>query len=101
VVCIRFLFHVDSATRVRILREMNRVSRRWLIVDYRHRYSNRYVLWRLRRSLGLTKTDLPRVSRAQLQQEFRDAGPVVQDIIPVVRFFSDKWIVVGASAEAA
>lgn len=99
VLCIRFLFHVDPATRVRMLREMSRVSRRWLIVDYRHRYSSRYVLWRLRKALGLTKTELPRVGREQMEQEFRDAGLAVAEIIPVVRFFSDKWIVVGEPAD--
>jgi SAM-dependent methyltransferase len=98
VLCIRFLFHVDSATRVRMLREMSRVSRRWLIVDYRHRYSSRYALWRLRKALGLTKTGLPRVSRTQMEQEFRDAGLAVTEVIPVVRFFSDKWIVVAEPA---
>jgi SAM-dependent methyltransferase len=98
VLCIRFLFHVDPATRVRMLREMSRVSRRWLIVDYRHRYSGRYVLWRLRKALGLTKTELPRVSRKQMEQEFRDAGLAVAEVVPVVRFFSDKWIVVGEPA---
>ena len=36
VVCIRFMMHVDPATRVRMLREFHRVSRRWVIIDYRH-----------------------------------------------------------------
>src|SRR3954464_13525430 len=35
VVSIRFMMHVDPATRVRMLREFGRVSRRWVIVDYR------------------------------------------------------------------
>jgi ubiquinone/menaquinone biosynthesis C-methylase UbiE len=98
VICIRFFLHVDSAARVRILREMQRVSRRWLIIDYRHRYSSRYLLWRLRKVLGLTKTELSRVSRVQLEQEFREAGWTIREVIPVVRFFSDKWIVVGQPA---
>ena len=33
---IRFLFHVDPDTRRRMLREFGRVSRRWVIADYRH-----------------------------------------------------------------
>jgi len=94
VVCIRFMFHVDPATRVRILREMRRVSRRWLIIDYRHRYSVRYVLWRLRKALRLAHNDLPRVTRAQMEKEFADAGCEVVRVIPVARVFSDKWIVV-------
>jgi len=101
VVSIRFLFHVDAATRVRILREMGRVSRRWLILDYRHRYSVRFLRWRLRGIFGLSRDPLPRVSRGQLEQEFRDAGLAVTRIFPVARFFSDKWIVLGEPAEAS
>jgi SAM-dependent methyltransferase len=99
VLSIRFMFHVDGATRVRILREMGRVSRRWLIVDYRHRYSLRYARWKLRRILGLTRKPFDRVSRAQLEQEFRDAGLTINAVLPVTRIFSDKWIVIGESSE--
>ncbi len=45
VMSIRFLFHVDPQTRRRMLREFGRVSRRWIIADYRHKYSFR--LWHL------------------------------------------------------
>lgn len=95
VMSIRFLFHIDPATRVRILREMGRVSRRWVILDYRHRYSLRYALWKVRRAFGLTREPLARVSRAQLQREFSEAGISIRKVIPVARIFSDKWIVVG------
>lgn len=37
VVSIRFMFQVDPATRRVMLREMGRVSRRWVVVDCRHR----------------------------------------------------------------
>ena len=47
---IRFLFHVDPETRRRMLREYGRVSRRWVIADYRHKYSFRYGVWRLSRA---------------------------------------------------
>ena len=101
VVSIRFLFHCDAATRVRILQEMKRVSRRWLVVDYRHRYSYRWVKWRILRSLGLTRKPLDRVTRAQLEAEFAAAGLVVRRVIAVDRVFSDKWVVLGEPARAA
>jgi len=101
VISIRFLFHADGATRVRILREMGRVSRRWLIVDYRHRYSLRYVAWRARRLLGLTDAPLDRVTRAEMHAELRQAGLAVRKVIPVTRVFSDKWIVVGEAGHAS
>ena len=69
------------------------VSRRWLILDYRHKYSYRYTMYRLRKLVGLAKNPLVRVSRAQLEQEARDAGLKIRAVLPVARVFSDKWVV--------
>ncbi len=101
VMCIRFLFHADGPTRVRVLREMTRVSRRWLIVDYRHRYSVHYWMWRIKRALGLTAAPLERVTRAQMEAELEAAGVSIRRIFPVTRVFSDKWVVIGETKTAA
>jgi len=94
VVCIRFMMHVDPATRVRMLREFRRVSRRWVVVDYRHKYTFRYVLTHTFGKLGLGRTPLSRVSRADLEQEFRDAGFAVREVVRVsTPLLSDKWVV--------
>ena len=94
---IRFLFHVDPQTRRRMLREFGRVSRRWVIADYRHKYSIRYGVWRLSRALGLTKRPFERVSVKSMKAEFEDAGLRVLEIIPVRRGLSDKWVVLAES----
>jgi hypothetical protein len=78
-----------------MLREMGRVSRRWLILDYRHKYSWHYGVWRVRRLLGLTRAPFPRVGRAQMERELHAAGLRVRRVFPVARVFSDKWIVLG------
>jgi SAM-dependent methyltransferase len=101
VMSIRFLFHADGPTRVRILQEMRRVTRRWLIVDYRHRYNVHYWVWRIKRQLGLTDAPLERVTRAQMEAEFAAAGVSVRKVFPVTRVFSDKWIVIGETKTAA
>ncbi len=93
VLSIRFFLHVDAPTRARMLREMSRVSRRWLILDYRHKYNYRYAVWRLRRLLALTDLPLDRIGRAQLHSELADAGLVARAVFPVTLLFSDKWIV--------
>jgi len=95
VMSIRFLFHVDPRTRISMLRDMARVSRRWLILDYRHKYAYRYAMWRVRRALRLTSTPLERISRSGLATELAEAGIRMVSILPVARVFSDKWIVVG------
>jgi ubiquinone/menaquinone biosynthesis C-methylase UbiE/tRNA A-37 threonylcarbamoyl transferase component Bud32 len=94
---IRFLFHVDPETRRRMLREFGRVSRRWIIADYRHKYSFRYGMWKLSRALGLTKRPFERVSVKSMKSEFEDAGLRVAKIIPVRRGLSDKWVVLAES----
>jgi len=94
VVCIRFMMHVDPATRVRMLREFRRVSRRWVVVDYRHKYTFRYVLTHTFGKLGFGRTPLSRVSRADLEQEFRDAGFTIREVVRVsTPLLSDKWVV--------
>ncbi len=99
VVSIRFMMHVDPATRVRMLREFRRVSRRWVIVDYRHRYTFRYVLTHTFGALGLGRSPLSRVSRRELTQEFTDAGWAIRQVIRVsAPLLSDKWIVLAERA---
>lgn len=99
VVSIRFMMHVDPATRVRMLREFRRVSRRWVIVDYRHKYTFRYLLTHTVGRLGLGRTPLSRVSRQDLEQEFRDAGFAIRSVIRVsAPLLSDKWVVLAERA---
>ena len=94
VLSIRFMHHIDSATRIRILTDMDRVSKGWMIIDYRHQYSFRFRMRALKLKLGLTSRVLPRVSRDELKREFSAAGINIVKILPVGKF-SDKWIVVG------
>ena len=94
---IRFLFHVDPDTRRRMLREFGRVSRRWIIADYRHKYSFRYGVWKLARALGLTRRPFERVSVKSMKSEFEDAGLRVVKIFAVRRWLSDKWVVLAES----
>jgi SAM-dependent methyltransferase len=99
VVCIRFMMHVDAATRVRILREFARVTRRWVVVDYRHMYTLRYVLTHTFGRLGLGRTPLDRVSRGGLEREFRDAGLAIREVVRVsTPLLSDKWVVLAERA---
>jgi hypothetical protein len=82
-----------------MLREFHRVSRRWVIVDYRHRYTFRYVLTHTLGRLGLGRTPLSRVSRKELEQEFTDAGFAIRSVIRVsTPLLSDKWIVLAERA---
>ena len=97
VFAIRFLFHLDGEGRRRVLAEMSRVSRRWVILDIRHRYNLRWLGWRLRRALGLLPAMQHRFSRRGLDAELAEAGLAVRGIYPSRRYpggwLSDKWTV--------
>lgn len=96
VFCIRFMFHVPCHVQIRILREMARVSRRWLIVDFRHRYTLRYLSWKLRHWLGLIPKLKYRFSKRDLEREVSEAGLRIARIFPTLPhapIFSDKWVV--------
>ena len=82
-----------------MLREFHRVSRRWVVVDYRHKYTFRYVLTHTFGKLGLGRAPLSRVPRADLEREFRDAGFAIRSVIRVsTALLSDKWVVLAERA---
>jgi ubiquinone/menaquinone biosynthesis C-methylase UbiE len=99
---IRFIFHVPREQRVRILQEMARVSRRWLIVDFRHCYNMRWCFRRVCHGLGLTEHVGEVWSRASLRCEAADAGLRLAGIFSPRRglsCFSDKWVVLLEKAD--
>lgn len=93
VMTIRFLFHLTGEARMRALGEFARVTRRWVIADYRHRYSLRYLRQSGAHRLGLRGPAEPRVSRAQIDDELSAAGLRARRIFRIAPVFSDKWIV--------
>jgi ubiquinone/menaquinone biosynthesis C-methylase UbiE len=95
VLSIRFLFHLPTDVRRRIVREMARVSREWVILDYRHRYTLKYALKRLKWRLGLAREEYRRVSREDIDADFREAGIELVKIFPTVPGLSDKWVILG------
>jgi SAM-dependent methyltransferase len=99
---LRFMFHVPREVRIRILQEMARVSRRWLIVEFRHCYNARWCLRRLCRGLGLA-TQIGEVwSWTSLRREVAEAGLQLVGIFSPRRglsFFSDKWVVLLQKAD--
>ncbi|HEY7113177.1 MAG TPA: class I SAM-dependent methyltransferase [Thermoanaerobaculia bacterium] len=102
VLAIRFFFHLDGPARRQVLREMRRVSRRWLVLDLRHRYNLRWVSWHVRRRLGLLREVPFRYSREAMEHELRDAGLALVAAAPSRRYFgwlSDKWIVLAEKRE--
>lgn len=90
---IRFLFHLPTDVRRRALKEMARISRGWVIVDYRHKYTMKYRLKRLKGKLGLSTKQYNRLSAEDISKDFKEAGLQLVKIFPTFPLFSDKWVI--------
>ncbi len=91
---IRFFMHLTPRVRVSVLRELARVSRRWVLVDYRHRHAPRNVLKRWAHALRLRSSPAPpRVSRDEMHAELAAAGLRAARVFVVTPVLSDKWFV--------
>jgi SAM-dependent methyltransferase len=94
VVCLGIMPYVRRSGRLRALREMRRVTGRWVIVQYAHREGLGLAWQRLRRRVGL-EYHFPRnhLSYEDLQSEMRRAGLGVRGVAQVGGRFSRSWVV--------
>ncbi len=94
VVCLGLFPHVRRSGRVRALRELRRVSNRWVLVQYAHAEGLGFLWQRTKKSIGLSAR-LPRnhLTRREVQAEMRQAGLGVRGFARVGGPFSRTWIV--------
>jgi len=86
---IRFIYHIPVEIRHRMLREMRRVTKKWLIIDYN--YPNRFK--NMTRRIGSLFGERPKKKRISLQEitrELRENGLNIYKAIPASRLFSDN-----------
>lgn len=99
--CVRLLHLVrDPAERAGFLRELRRVTRLGVIVDWRHGRTLRVWGRRLRWRLGLRDRPPSNPSHLQIRAEMEAAGFRIVKELPVRRapLLSDKLLVVGVPA---
>jgi ubiquinone/menaquinone biosynthesis C-methylase UbiE len=94
VLCLEMMPYVRRVGRQRALREMRRVSGRWVVVQYAHNEGASFLWQRIRKRLGL-EAHFPRnhLSRTEVQRELRQAGLGVRGFARVGGVFSRSWIV--------
>ena len=94
VVCLELMPYVKRSGRLRGLREMRRVSARWVVVQYCHTEGLGFLWQRIRQWLGL-KGRFPRnhLSSAEIEAEFRRAGLGIRGFARVGGLWSRSWIV--------
>jgi SAM-dependent methyltransferase len=94
VVCLELMPYVRRSGRLKALRELRRVSARWVIVQYAHTEGLAFAWQKMRRRLGLEAT-FPRnhLSSEEIEAEFRRAGLGIRGFAKVGGAFSRSWIV--------
>ena len=99
VVNIRFMVHFGHEQRTEFLRSLARISRRYLLVNYNHRYTLKYMVRRLQTSLGLQRwkgKGNKKSTRQELRAEAQAAGLRIVKIfrpwlgLPLI---SERWLV--------
>jgi ubiquinone/menaquinone biosynthesis C-methylase UbiE len=97
IVNLRFMVHFTHKDRIPMLNSMARVARRYLLVNYNHRYTIKYVLRNLRRKLGIGRKDpAKKCTRKEIEAEAASAGLTIRKIYSANRFLpliSERWLV--------
>jgi ubiquinone/menaquinone biosynthesis C-methylase UbiE len=93
-VCVaRLTQHCDGAERVRILRELKRVTSGPIFVSYYHCYTFKYASRWLRKKLGFRKRDPQGVSLAEVRDDARAVGLEIAEVKWVFPLLSTAWLV--------
>lgn len=94
VLSIRFLFHVPRELRPAALRELARVSRRFVVVDVRHKYC--WTTWskRLRARLAGRPAPTPRYSLSEIDSDLAASGLVLRERAWIAPGLSEKMLLV-------
>ena len=94
VVSNRFMMHLPSETRSRVLRVLGELARGPVIATVSHPYTYKSFQRALRRAFGGTAKRSPRLTRRELEDEAARAGMRLERVIPVLPLLSEVWVVV-------
>jgi SAM-dependent methyltransferase len=91
--CFRFLHHVPtSEQRVKILRELARISRRFVVVSFFHPCSAHHLGRTLSRALRGAKVDRYAVTKSRLAREAASVGLRIDATRAQAAFTRDLWV---------
>ena len=90
----RFLMHLPSDTRMRVLRVLGELARGPVVATVCHPYTYKSFQRALRRALGGSVKRSPRLTRRELEDEAARAGMRIERVIPVLPILSEVWVVV-------
>lgn len=98
IVTIRFLRHLPGPERVKVLERLREASRRWVVFDFVHRSSWKALTEKARSVLGARVRMRERLSGDEVTEELRAAGLRPVAMVPCLRFWSEKWVVLAERA---
>lgn len=86
---IRVILQFPRPVRINILKELARISRQYVIVDYNHKDNFKHMLRNFRGFFGAKKHKKERLPVSEIKAELAEAGLIVDEILHVSRLFSD------------
>jgi hypothetical protein len=92
-VSMRFFGHIPKEHRIRILKEILRISKRNMIIAY-YSFFSLHTLYRFIRFITTGKFYGYTVTKRSLEKEVGLAGLKIKKIIPMMRFIHQGWIVI-------
>ncbi len=92
-VSMRFFSHIPKENRVRILKEISRVSKRNIIITYYSLYSV-HTIYRFIRFMVTGKFYGYTVTKRNLEEEVESVGLKIKRIMPMLRFIHQGWTVI-------
>ena len=93
VVSVRLLGHVPSPERLKILREFRRVSNKWVIVTYYHKYCLQGYRRRIIENISGEAPAWYPVTVPELIAELDRVGLKMVATYPIFKFVSETWII--------
>lgn len=94
VVSSRFMMHLPSDTRTRVLHTLAELARGPVVATVCHPYTWKSFQRAVRRALGGKAKRSPRLTRRELAEEAAGAGLRLERVIPVLPVLSEVWVVV-------
>lgn len=97
IICNRLFHHYDDASiRIRVLRELGRLTRGLIVVSFSNSFSTSMLRTKLRGALsGRHRARVNSISQAQMSREFEEAGMDVVLVQPVLWGLSRMWYMAG------
>ena len=87
------LYHFPRAERIQVIRELARVSQKWVVGDFNMQYGLKYYINKARSILKGTQLKSQRMTAAKVFEELTEVGLQVEKVYPMSWFASEKWYI--------